>query len=92
MDFVHGMGNGKNRAARPLRGRAAREKAVGLRPATRWGRKAPDPMSGFTAYKTRHSLGSYKQRFKPSLLYAFRGQQGGKEKRGKNVVATRPRP
>ena len=46
MDFVHGRGNGKEE--------------VGLRPTTRWGRKAPDPMGGFTAYKTRHNLDSYK--------------------------------
>ena len=47
MDFVHGRGNGKEE--------------VGLRPTTRWGRKAPDPMSGFTAYKTGHNLGSYEK-------------------------------
>ena len=45
MDFVHGRGNGKEE--------------VGLRPTTRWGRKAPDPMSGFIACSTRHNLGSY---------------------------------
>ena len=38
MDFVHGMGNGKNRlGSRPLRSDPSREKAVGRRPTTRWG-------------------------------------------------------
>ena len=46
MDFVHGMGNGKEE--------------VGLRPTTRWGRKAPDPISWHIAHQTRHNLGNYR--------------------------------
>ena len=46
-----------------------REKAVGRCPTTRWGPKAPDPMSGFTAYQTRRNLGSY--------LFYFQGSLGG---------------
>ena len=37
----------------------AGKKNVGLRPTTRWGRKAPDPISFGTARSTRHDLGSY---------------------------------
>ena len=36
-----------------------REKAVGRRPTTRWGPKAPDPFSWHIPHQTRHNLGSY---------------------------------
>ena len=61
-DFVHGIGNGKNRhgiTPASLRVIPCREKAAGLRPALRWGRKAPDPISWHIAHQTRHNLGSY---------------------------------
>ena len=51
------MGWGMGRTgmgSRPLRDREPMEKAVGLRPTTRWGRKAPDPFSGHDG--ARHSL------------------------------------
>ena len=38
--------------------RPCREKAAGLRPAPRWGRKAPDPFSWLIAHQTRRNLGS----------------------------------
>ena len=55
-----GLGMGRTgMASRSLRDRDAMEKAAGLRPAPRWGRKAPDPISWHIAYKTQHNLGSY---------------------------------
>ena len=47
--------------SRPLRSRdpIPEKKAAGLRPAPRWGRKAPDPISWPIAHQTRHNLGSY---------------------------------
>ena len=45
MDFVHGRGNGKEE--------------VGRRPTTRWGPKAPDPMSWHITHQTGHNLGGW---------------------------------
>ena len=46
--------------ASSMGGRNGKEE-VGLRPTTRWGRKAPDPMSWHIAHQTRHNLGSYNE-------------------------------
>ena len=65
MDFVHGMGKWEEPAWACC---LCREKAVGLRPTTRWGRKAPDPFSWYIARQTGHNLGSY-QNFQESMVF-----------------------
>ena len=50
-----------------------------------------NPRSERESFQTRN-LGSYKKRFKPALLPAFRAQQGGKEKKGKKKSMGAPPP